>query len=195
MKEFAGALVHKQLMLLGFLLRGPRHGYELHQMIKAHGELYSDLKKANVYYLLEKLAEEGCVRVRTEGGARGPRGERLVYAVTPKGRRRFEELLRAVLSAFEPAHIGIEVAAVFLNHLRRSEVLALLGRRREVVAQRRRQVAADLGDLAAVSLPVRLAADHILGSIDGELAWIDRAGKLLRDERRPPRARSSKDHG
>jgi len=59
------------------------HGYELHRVVAAHGELYADLKKANVYYLLDRLATDGYVLVRTEPGAPGgARGERLVYEIT-----------------------------------------------------------------------------------------------------------------
>ena len=40
--------MHKVLLLLGLLLQGPRYGYELHQIVRAHGELYADLKKSNL---------------------------------------------------------------------------------------------------------------------------------------------------
>jgi DNA-binding PadR family transcriptional regulator len=167
--------MHKQLMLLGSLLRAPRHGYELHQMVRAHGELYADLKKANVYYLLGRLAAEGCVTAEAEPGARGPRGEKLVYALADKGRARFETLLRATLRDFEVAHTGLEVALVYLGQLPRAEAVALLRARRAAVLARREQAAADLGDLSRRSLPSALAADHILASLDAELTWSDRA--------------------
>jgi DNA-binding PadR family transcriptional regulator len=41
------------------LFRRPLHGYELYQIIRAHGELYADPKKANLYYLLDRLAKKG----------------------------------------------------------------------------------------------------------------------------------------
>jgi DNA-binding PadR family transcriptional regulator len=41
------------------LFRRPFHGYELYQIIRAHGELYADPKKANLYYLLDRLAKKG----------------------------------------------------------------------------------------------------------------------------------------
>lgn len=174
--------MHKQLMLLGFLLEGPRHGYELHRMVAAHGELYADLKKANVYYLLDRLAKDGHLKVKAEDGARGRRGERLIYALTAKGRRRFEELLRDVLGTFEPAHTGLEVAVVFINRLPPDEALAILERRREAVVARRARIAREFGDLARRRLPGRLAAEHILGAIDAELTWIDHALPRLRGE-------------
>ncbi|MBV8720303.1 MAG: PadR family transcriptional regulator [Chloroflexi bacterium] len=162
--------LHKQLMLLGLLLRGPLHGYELHRIARAHGELYSDLGKANVYYLLDRLARDDYVSVRAEPGARGARGERLVYALTQRGHGHFQELLRATLRSFEPAHTGVDVAVVFLQRLPVEEAIALLEERREVVAERRALAASELGEVASVGLAASLAADHLLSLIDAELA-------------------------
>jgi DNA-binding PadR family transcriptional regulator len=63
--------MHKVLLLLGMLLGGPLYGYQLHQIVRAHGELYADLKKANLYYLLERLAKEGYLETEVETSARG----------------------------------------------------------------------------------------------------------------------------
>ncbi len=89
--------MHKGLLILGLLHNHPLSGYDLHRIVRAHGELYTDLKKANLYYLLDRLAKDGYVKVRAEPGARGPRGERLVYSSTKKGRERFIELLYEIL--------------------------------------------------------------------------------------------------
>jgi DNA-binding PadR family transcriptional regulator len=86
--------MHKTLHLLGLLLNGPKSGYDLHRILRAHGELFADLKKANVYYLLDRLAKDRYLTVEAEPGARGPRRERLVYSITDQGRAHFEELLR-----------------------------------------------------------------------------------------------------
>jgi DNA-binding PadR family transcriptional regulator len=181
-------------MLLGLLQRGPMHGYELHRIVLAHGELYTDLKKANVYYLLDRLAQDGCVEVHPEAGTRGARGERLVYALTDRGRARFDELLRDVLRDFEPAHTGLDVAVVFLGRLPPGEAVALLEERRAIVALRRQRTASELGDVAARGLPGALAADHLLSLIDAELAWVERALIRLRQadrvDRRPEPTRS-----
>src|SRR5215472_18879214 len=98
--------MHKVLLILGMLLRGPLHGHELHRIVRAHGELYADLKKANLYHLLARLEEQKCLKVKREPGARGRRGERLVYAITKRGRKHFMELLKGVLQHYTSAHSG-----------------------------------------------------------------------------------------
>jgi DNA-binding PadR family transcriptional regulator len=168
-------------LILGLLLRGPLHGYELHRIVRAHGELYTDLKKANLYYLLDRLAREGSLAVTAEPGARGARGERLVYALTDRGRERFHELLRAVLRTYEPVHIGVDVAVLYLPLLPQAEAVRLLEERLRVVGGHRARVTSELGDLSGATLPGSLAADHLLSLIDAELAWVGRALARLRE--------------
>ncbi|MDQ6637282.1 MAG: PadR family transcriptional regulator [Candidatus Dormibacteraeota bacterium] len=164
--------MHHRLLILGLLLTGPLTGYDLHRIVAAHGELYRDLKKANLYYLLDRMAQEGFVEMRTESGARGPRGERLIYALTPIGRVEMVTLLRAVLQNYEPVHSGVDVAIILLDHLPRPEALRLLGKRLEEVASRRRHLVQELG--AQANEPGS-AADHLLILVDAELRWIRRA--------------------
>jgi DNA-binding PadR family transcriptional regulator len=173
--------MHKVLLLLGLLLQGPRHGYELHQIVRAHGELYADLKKSNLYYLLERLATEGFLSMRAEEGTRGARGERLIYELTDQGRKRFTELLREVILTYEPAHTGVDTAVMFLATLPSAESLHLLMERRGVVGARREAVAKELAAGAAGGPLMHVASDHLLSLIDAELAWLDRSVTYLRD--------------
>jgi DNA-binding PadR family transcriptional regulator len=171
--------MHKELHLLGLLQIGPRTGYQLHRITKAHGELYTDLKKGNVYYLLDRMARGGELEVTTEAGAPGPRRERLVYSITESGRRRFHELLREVLRTYDLPHSGVEVGMVFLPYLEVSEATQLLSERRSTVLERRAAVAGDMESPDHGHLS--LAEDHLLCLIDAELSWIDRTiGRLQR---------------
>jgi DNA-binding PadR family transcriptional regulator len=170
--------MHKELHLLGLLRNGPRTGYQLHRITQAHGELYSDLKKGNVYYLLDRLAKSGALEVTAEAGAPGPRRERLVYSITATGRQRFHILLREVLRAYDPPHTGVEVGMVFLPYLDVDEAIALLSERRDAALARRAAIAgeAPASDRGHVSL----ALDHLLCLVEAELAWIERTIARLR---------------
>lgn len=173
--------MHKVLLLLGLLLHGPRYGYELHQIVRAHGELYADLKKSNLYYLLERLAAEGSLSVRAEEGTRGARGERLIYELTDQGRMRFNELLREVILTYEPTHTGVDTAVMFLTTLPHAESLHLLRERRRVVGERREVVAKELAVGAEDNPLLHIASDHLLSLIETELAWLDRSLTYLHD--------------
>jgi DNA-binding PadR family transcriptional regulator len=162
--------LHKELHLLGLLQLGPKTGYQLHRITKAHGELYADLKKGAVYYLLDQLSRSGALEVTAEAGAPGPRRERLVYAITDSGRQRFHDLLRDVLRTYEIPHTGVEVGMVFLPYLEVNEATQLLTERRSAVRERRAALENELSDHEHVSL----AQDHLLCLVDAELSWLDR---------------------
>ncbi len=72
--------------LLGLLARRPRHGYELRAALEAMvgGEQNWDVKPAQVYTTLERLAEARLVAVEAIEKESGP--ERRVYGITPAGR-------------------------------------------------------------------------------------------------------------
>lgn len=169
--------MHKELHILGLLLPGPKTGYDLHRIVVAHGELFTDLKKGNVYYLLDRMAQRGDLSVTTEAGARGPQRERYLYAITEQGRRRFDQLLREVVRTFEVARTGVEVGVVFLPYLDRRDAIDLLRERRQSTLARRANIAGD--DRTHEGLFQELARDHLLSLLDAEVAWIDRALRRL----------------
>jgi len=172
--------MHKELLILGFVGNSkPISGYDLHRIVRAHGELFTDLKKPNMYYLLDRLAKEGYLRVRAEAGRRGRSGERLLYSLTASGRRRFRQLLDAEVQRYGTVHTGIEVAVIFLAQLSGSNAIELFGKRRQVVDAHRKRVAAAFGDVSARGALARIAADHMLSLIDAELEWIKRSTALL----------------
>lgn len=173
--------MHKILLLLGLLQNRPLYGYELHRIVRAHGELYADLKKANLYYLLERLASEGYLHVQAKEGARGARGEKLIYELTEQGKAHFKALLREIILTYEPAHTGVDTAVVFLASLPPAEGLQLLTERRRIVAERRGIAAQELASVAESSPLFHIASDHLLCLIDAELAWIDRSLAYLQD--------------
>lgn len=168
--------MHKKLLLLGFLSERPLTGYEVNRVVAAHGDLYSDLKKGNIYYLLDRLGQEGLVSVRSEAGARGPRRERLVYSLTASGKRELLALLREEVERYEPLHGGIEVAAVLLDRLPKAEARTLLRRRLASVQETTSRLKSTLAEAGLVP---GSAADHMLLLAESERRWVERAIRRL----------------
>lgn len=171
-------------MVLGLLQAGPRHGYELHRIVLAHGAVYADFKKPTLYHLLHRLTVQGVVEVRAERGTRGRRGERLVFALTLRGKELFRDMLRNALTTYDPSQSTFEIAAAYLPWLPADEAQALLKQRREVLETRHAEVANELdhlnGEPASQRLSARsLATDHALSLLDAELAWMERAARHL----------------
>lgn len=178
----------RTLMVLGLLKAGPKHGYELHRIVVAHGTLYADFKKPTLYHLLHRLTEQGAVRVHAEAGTRGRRGERLVFELTDDGDQQFQALLRTALSTYDAVQTTFQMAAAYLPWLPTKECQALLGKRRRVISALRNEVLGDVEHLAGQAPSQRLAArslatDHALSLLDAELAWLERAMHHLANPR------------
>jgi len=174
----------RTLMVLGLLQSGPKHGYELHQILVAHGALYADFKKPTLYHLLHRLTLQGAVKVHSESGTRGRRGERLVFALTPEGGELFQELLRQALSTYDRIGTTFEMAAAYLPWLPAREAQVLLKKRRRAIEDLHAGVVSELGHLAArpasrILAARSLATDHALCLLEAELAWLDRAMRHL----------------
>jgi len=87
--------------LLGLLAQRPRHGYELHAAFEAvvGGEQNWDVKPAQVYSTLSRLAESGLVKEEAIEQGGGP--EKRIYGITRAGRAALEEWFAAWV---EPEH-------------------------------------------------------------------------------------------
>jgi DNA-binding PadR family transcriptional regulator len=167
-------------MVLGLLQSGPKHGYELHRIVLAHGSIYADFKKPTLYHLLHRLALQGLVHVRAETGARGRRGERLVFAIARPGELMFQELLRSALGSYDGTSTGFEVAVAFLASIPARDVQRLLRRRRGILQNRRESMLVEMDRMKEMPPGPRLASrrlafDHALSLLAAELAWMDRA--------------------
>ncbi|MCS6800957.1 MAG: PadR family transcriptional regulator [Chloroflexota bacterium] len=167
---------HRQLMILGMLQYRPMYGHQIKEAIDQHMMVVSDLKRANLYYLLEQLTSRGYLEVRTETleGATGP-VEREIYYLTPAGRAYFDELLREVLSSFESLRQPVDVAMFFLPHLPRDQAIALLADRRAKVEASFAEVREQLATSPHKGEWHELTADHLISLYQLELDWLDRA--------------------
>jgi PadR family transcriptional regulator AphA len=89
------ALTPSELAVLALVAEQEAHGWALAAKLAKGGEIGSiwSLGRPLVYHSLERLEQEGLVRAASlERGDRGP--HRVIYAVTPKGRKIVQEWLR-----------------------------------------------------------------------------------------------------
>src|SRR5919206_2483927 len=175
-----------RVLVLGVLMRQPRHGYEVRRTLEGwNAEQWANIAYGSIYFSLAKMADEGLVRV-VSAEDRGTRPARTVYAITDRGRAEFERLLRELWWEYRPAIDPFRVALSFMNCLPRDEVLAALRHRASglrsaldafpyAIEGRLRNPAAPkhLGEV------LRLAAAHI----ETQLQWVEEAiGKIERGE-------------
>jgi DNA-binding PadR family transcriptional regulator len=88
--------VDVQSIILGFLMRGSKTGYELKQYFSISFSFFSGLSFGSIYPALRRMAQQGLVTMRQERQTRAP--DRKVYTITGKGREVFLDALRAPLA-------------------------------------------------------------------------------------------------
>lgn len=85
-----------QSIILGFLMRGSKTGYELKQYFSISFSFFSGLSYGSIYPALRRMAQQGLVTMRKERQTHAP--DRKVYTITEKGREVFLDALRAPLT-------------------------------------------------------------------------------------------------
>ena len=107
--------VEQELIILGLLKDKPRHGYEIRKQIKEVGSTFAALEVESIYYSLNLLEKKGFVKKATS--SKGPRPEKFIYSLTPKGEQRFSQLLTKSLLTADRPNFSIDIALYFLPYL------------------------------------------------------------------------------
>jgi len=171
-------MIQHELILLGLLKESPKHGYEIKKKIKEILSLFAGVDLRSVYYPLRILEKNGFVTKKTSKSGRRP--ERLVYALTPKGENRFNELLTKSLLNFKRPQFSLDLSLYFLNYMKPVFVKRRLRARMQVLANLSkglRQMANSLGKKKPASLAYIL--EHDLEMVETESKFLSKLIKIL----------------
>jgi DNA-binding PadR family transcriptional regulator len=169
-------LTKNDLLVLGFLLERPMHGYEIGQALRGEGvEVWFEISTAAIYYSLNKLHRLGLI---AEARARGSSGERTVYHVTQPGREQFLADMRDLLASSEPIRTEYDLGISLLNRLPRDQARPLLRRRVEFLGEWIAELEGRRESANVYPLQ-RAILDHSIASAQLDIDWLtDIAGQL-----------------
>lgn len=102
----------QDLVLLGLLKEGPKHGYEIKKTINQVLNTFTNIDSKSIYYPLRRLEEKGLVSKRL--GRKGKRPEKFVYKITKEGTEAFEKLLNDNFLNFQRPIFNIDLSLYFL---------------------------------------------------------------------------------
>lgn len=168
-----------ELVILGLLMEGPHHGYQIQQLIRQrHMDQYINLATSSMYKTLIRLEREGFVESHTERV--GARPERRVYHITPEGEEYLKGLIRETLNEIQPYYDPLYAALTFAHYIPTEEVIVALERRREHyrgVLQHLKETEVMLKELeerygVEVFYPQAIVRAGIKG-VSAELEWLD----------------------
>ena len=119
-----------ELAVLGLLLEGPAHGYELWARIEAKGiHTWADIGFSSVYNVMAKLRAKGFVDYQLRESERGLPVK--IYSATSDGRDAFRAAIREILSDPPAARSTFDIALANIRYLQTDELVEALGHYRE----------------------------------------------------------------
>src|SRR5712692_4161898 len=131
------------LAVLSYLTQRPMHPYELSRMLRDHGDARSiKFNHGSLYMVVGQLAKAGFI-TEVETTREGQRPERTVYALTDAGRHEFRDWLSELVEQPEHEYPHFVAALSLIAALPPGQVLMLLRRRLDRLAEER----ADIRDL------------------------------------------------
>lgn len=171
--------------ILGVLMDGDRHGYELARMLaeRIGGEPYNT---GQIHQALEQLERAGWAASRTTVEASRSRRE---FRITSEGRVEFLRWLARPVAPLRPVRDDMLLKLVLLAERDRAAALRLLeARKRELLNQ--------LSEHLAAVAPARYAALTLMAlrfRIEADLRWVDHCIAVLRPPMPAPGAEEAED--
>ncbi len=112
-------MIEHELILLGLLKGGPKHGYEIKKEIKEILSLFAGINPKSIYYPLRVLEKKKLVAKHK--AQKGKRPMRIVYTLSPKGESRFKTLLSKSFFNFKRPEFSLDLSLYFLHYLKPKE--------------------------------------------------------------------------
>jgi len=119
--------VDLRLVIMGLLMKGPTHGYDLKQTLERDLSPFFEVSSTPLYYTLKKLEQEGLVTKWSTVSGKRPKKD--VYSLTAKGQDEIKDLLLKNITYLHRPSFNLDISLYFLNFLARRDVVETLGGR------------------------------------------------------------------
>lgn len=163
----------QELLFLGLLQDGPKHGYQLKKLLREIASTFAGLKTASIYYPLKKMLKDALVTRASSKESKRPL--RYTYKITSKGKEEFKKLLLKNLLTIERPYFSLDLSLYFLKYIPRG-----LGERylkiRLKFLQRIKKGLEELKNTFSHESPPNLSAivEHNQELLKAEIAFVNR---------------------
>ena len=120
--------------LLGILMTGPKHGYELHGYMSARMNEFWQLSMSQIYALLKRLENEGMVESKQEWQENRP--AKKIFSLTQTGKRRFLSWVQSPVQHVRDFRIEFMAKLFFIRELQLRQGDSLVDRQIEVLQKK-----------------------------------------------------------
>lgn len=171
-------MIEQELILLGLLKESPKHGYEIKKKIREIFSLFAGIDYKSIYYPLRILEKRGLVVKRFSRQGRRP--QRITYALSDKGAKRFQELLNESLLNFKRPQFSLDLSLYFLHYIKPEFARRRLHARIFILRKLAKEIAQMVESLKKEK-PASLAEimKHNLELLEAEAGFLSRLTKAL----------------
>jgi DNA-binding PadR family transcriptional regulator len=162
------------LAVLSYLTRAPMHPYELSRTLRENDDARSiKFNHGSLYMVVQQLAKAGFV-VEQETTRDGLRPERTIYAITDAGRQELREWMRQLVEEPHYEYSHFIAALSLIAALPPDEVVDLLEKRLQRLAEQRAEIRTLIDDALAADLhPLFLVEEEYrLALGDAEISFV-----------------------
>lgn len=108
-------MIEHEMLFLGLLVDGPKHGYEIRRKIEEELFPFVGLNVKSIYYPLRRM--EQLKLITKDVGREGKFPEKFIYSITTKGKRIFDHLITESFVSIERPFFTIDLALYFLPYV------------------------------------------------------------------------------
>jgi DNA-binding PadR family transcriptional regulator len=164
------------MVILSFVIEAPSHAYRMHELIKQRGKdnVVNVAQRNSVYQTIAQLLAAELIRVRETQQEEG-RPERVVYEITPAGRKTFYAWLEGMLAEPRREFNEFPAALATVMALEPKAVLAQLRQRSETLKRQLVEDVAVCKDLLGKGLPrfCMLDDEYKQVLLKAEIKWLN----------------------
>ncbi len=170
-------MIENELLFLGLLKDGPKHGYEIKKIIQEELFPFVAVKIKSIYYPLNKMEKLGLVKKEVGQEGKGP--EKYTFRITPKGEEIFEHLITESFLSIERPFFNIDLSLYFLQYVDSHLVKRQLRGRLIFLKRIKRELESIKNTKNASPKHLQVILDHDLDLVNAEIKSITRLKDTL----------------
>jgi DNA-binding PadR family transcriptional regulator len=171
-------MIEHEMLFLGLLVDGPKHGYEIKRKIEEELFPFVGLQVKSIYYPLKKM--EQLKLITKDVGREGKFPEKFIYSITVKGRRIFDHLITESFLSIERPFFTIDLSLFFLPYVDKKLAQRKLRGRVIFLRRIRREISRALQKKFDQSQEhLKIILEHDLDLVEAEIKSLTRLGAAL----------------
>ena len=167
-------MIEQELLFLGLLKQGAKHGYEIKKRIREILSLFAGLQIKSIYYPLRILEKKGLVKKRIVRQSNRP--TRFVYSLTDRGKIQFNNLLLKSFLDFKRPQFNLDISLYFLRYVKPKMFKRRIQTRIRFLARISRGLEQMVHSLKSKKSPpfLWLILEHNLEMLNSEMRFLER---------------------